>query len=88
MLTADGAEIKVGDHVRLRPKRRADIMDVVLKDKVAVVEAIERDFEDRAHIAVTILEDPGRDMGLLRMPGHRFFFSQDEIQSLGSAEPP
>jgi hypothetical protein len=70
------------DRVRLRPRRRADIMDVVLKDKVAIIEAIERDFEDRIHVAVTILDDPGRDFGLDRMPGHRFFFAEDEVERL------
>lgn len=74
--------LKPGDRVRLRPKRRADIMDVVLKDKVAIIEAIERDFEDRIHVAVTVLDDPGREFGLDRMPGHRFFFAQDEVELL------
>jgi hydrogenase maturation protease len=48
-------------------------MDIVLKDQEAVIEAIERDFEDRVHVAVTLLDDPGRDLGLDRYPGHRFF---------------
>jgi hypothetical protein len=76
--------LRVGDHVRLKPKPGSDIMDVVLKDQLAVVEAIERDFEDRLHIAVTILDDPGRDLGIDRMPGHRFFFGPDEIEPVGS----
>ena len=83
----EDAGVKVGDRVLLRPKRRADIMDVVLKGKVAVVEAVERDFEDRVHVAVTVVDDPGRDLGLDRMPGHRFFFSQDEIELLGPGAP-
>ncbi len=73
----------VGDRVRLKPRRRADIMDTVLQGKVAVIEAIERDFEDRVYLAVTVLDDPGRDLGLERMPGHRFFFAPDEIEALG-----
>jgi hypothetical protein len=60
-------------------------MDLMLAGKTAVIEAIERDFEDRVHVAVTIDDDPGREWGLQRMPGHRFFFSPEEIQSL---EPP
>lgn len=55
-------------------------MDLVLKDEVAAVEAIERDFEGRVHVAVTILADPGRDLGIDRMPGHRFFFALDEVE--------
>jgi hypothetical protein len=79
-LRIGGAELKIGDRVRLDPKGRADIMDLVLKDRVAVIEAIECDFEDRVHLAVTIADDPGREMGFGHMPGHRFFFGPDEVQ--------
>ena len=79
-----GEGLAVGDHVRLHPSRRADIMDVVLRDKIAVIESIERDFEDHVHLAVTILDDPGREFGLDRMPGHRFFFGPDEVEKLGT----
>jgi hypothetical protein len=77
-----GADLMVGDRVRLNPKGRADIMDLVLKDRVAVIEAIECDFEDRIHVAVTIADDPGREMGFGHMPGHRFFFGRDEVEPL------
>jgi hypothetical protein len=78
----DGRDLKVGDRVRLRPKRGGDVMDIVLKDELAVIEAIERDFEDRVHVAVVIDADPGREFGLERMPGHRFFFSPEEIEPI------
>ncbi len=81
-LLVDGRRLAVGAHVRLNPKRRADIMDIVLKGQEAVIEAIERDFEDRVHVAVTLLDDPGRDLGLDRFPGHRFFFAEDEVELL------
>ena len=74
------AELRVGDHVRLRPGGSADIMDLALAGQAAVVEAIEQDFEDRIHVAVVLDEDPGRDLGLLRQPGHRFFFKLDEVE--------
>jgi hypothetical protein len=77
-----GAELSIGDRVRLNPKGRADIMDLVLKDRVAVIEAIECDFEDRIHLAVTIADDPARELGFGHMPGHRFFFGLDEVQPL------
>jgi hypothetical protein len=77
-----GRDLCVGDRVRLRPKARADIFDLVLKDEVAVIEAIERDLEDRIHVAVVLEADPGRELGLDRMPGHRFFFSPDEIEPI------
>ncbi len=79
-----GAELTIGDRVRLTPKGRADIMDLVLKDRVAVIETIECDFEDRVHLGVTIADDPGREMGFGHMPGHRFFYGPDEVQLLSS----
>jgi hypothetical protein len=72
--------------VRLRPKPGGDVMDIALKGKIAVVEAIERDFEDRVHVAVTLLDDPGRDLGAAGFPGHRFFFSQEEIEPIAAGE--
>jgi hypothetical protein len=77
-----GPALKVGTLVRLRPKPGGDIFDIVLKDQIAVVEAIECDYENREHVAVTLLDDPGRDMGMQRMPGHRFFFAPSEMEVL------
>jgi hypothetical protein len=71
--------LTIGSHVRLSPKSRGDIFDIALKDRIGIVQAIERDFEDRLHIAVTLLDDPGGDFGELGVPGHRFFFSREEV---------
>lgn len=81
-VTIFGHVLKPGDRVRLWPQRPADIMDAALKGKVAIVEAIERDFDDHTYVAVVLEDDPGRDLGMLRQPGHRFFFSPDEIEPL------
>jgi hypothetical protein len=37
---------------------------------------------------VIVDDDPGRDLGLLRQPGHRFFFTPEEVEPLmpGEAE--
>jgi len=83
-LSSNGVRLGVGDHVRLRPKAGGDIMDLALADKIAIVESIEHDYDHRIHVAVTLLDDPGRDLGLDRIPGHRFFFSPDEIESLAA----
>jgi hypothetical protein len=77
-----GILVKPGDRVRLWPQKNADILDVALKGKVALVEAIERDLEDQIHLAVVLEDDPGRDLGMLRQPGHRFFFSPEEVEPL------
>ncbi|HEX3809523.1 MAG TPA: hypothetical protein VHW02_07450 [Rhizomicrobium sp.] len=72
--------LTVGDRVRLNPRKGGDVMDLVLVGKVAIVEAIERDFEDRIHVAVVVEDDPGREFGTGRFPGHRFFFSPEEME--------
>jgi hypothetical protein len=77
-----GRRLHRGDRVRLRPRGRADIMDVVLSGHTATVESIEQDYEDRIHVAVVVDDDPGQDMGLLRQPGHRFFFSLDDLEPI------
>jgi hypothetical protein len=76
------AEVRPGDRVRLRPRGRADILDLVLAGKTATVEAIEQDFDGRVYLAVTVDDDPGKDLGALRQPGHRFFFSPEEVEPL------
>ena len=78
-----GVELKQGDRVRLKPRAGGDIFDLALSGKVAVVEAIEQDYEGKAHLAVVVDDDPGRDLGMLRQPGHRFFFSLEEVEPLG-----
>ena len=42
----------------------------------------QQDYEDRVHVAVTIDDDPGRDLGQSGMPGHRFFYAVDELEPL------
>jgi hypothetical protein len=79
--TADGGvELRVGDRVRIWPQKTADIMDLALTGKVAVIEAIEQDFEDQIQFAVVLDDDPGREFGMMRQPGHRFFFGAEEVE--------
>lgn len=80
-------EFRPGDRVRLRPNRRADAFDLLLDGKTATVAAVERDFEDGVHLAVTIDDDPGRDLGARGMPGHRFFFRPDEVERIREVRP-
>lgn len=81
-IMVDGREIKKGSKVRLHPRPGGDIFDLALAGKVAFVETIEQDYEDRIHLAVTVADDPGRDLGVERQIGHRFFFSPDEVELL------
>jgi hypothetical protein len=81
-LVVDGVEIWKGSRVMLWPRAGGDIMDIALAGKVAFVEGIEQDYEDRIQIAVTLEDDPGRDLGGDRILGHRFFFSPEEVEPL------
>src|SRR3954465_1747813 len=78
------AELRRGDRVRLRPLGRADIMDLALAGRAATIESIEQDYEGRVYLAVTVDDDPGKDLGALRQVGHRFFFQPDEVEPLES----
>ena len=81
-VVVQGMAITKGSRVRLRPRPGGDIFDLALAGKVAIVEAIEQDYEDRLLLAVTLEEDPGRDLGVARQPGHLFFFTPAEVEPL------
>jgi hydrogenase maturation protease len=85
-LRIGGTEVKAGDRVRLRPGNRADIFDMALAGKTAVIESIEQDYEGKFHICVVADDDPGRDIGMMRQPGHRFFFFPEEVEPLTPEE--
>jgi hypothetical protein len=82
-----GVEVRPGSRVRLRPKRRADVFDLALDGKTATVETIEQDFEDRIFVAVSVDDDPGRDLGALGKPAHRFFFRAPTRSNRSTPEP-
>jgi hypothetical protein len=44
------------------------------------VESLVCDFDDEVHVAVVVDDDPGSDLGELRLPGHRFFFRLGEVE--------
>jgi hydrogenase maturation protease len=87
-LEISGVEVKTGSRVRLRPRKGGDVMDIALAGQTATVECIEQDYEGKHHVCVVLDDDPGRDMGLLRQPGHRFFFDAEEIEPLSPDEFP
>jgi hydrogenase maturation protease len=81
-----GVMVRTGYRVRLRPRKGGDVLDIALAGQTAVIEAIEQDYEGKTHVCVVLDDDPGRDMGLLRQPGHRFFFDVDEVEPLSPQE--
>jgi hydrogenase maturation protease len=81
-----GIEVRPGSRVRLRPRQGGDVMDIALAGQIATIESLETDYEGKCHVSVVLDNDPGRDMGLLRQPGHRFFFAAEEIEPLSEFE--
>lgn len=78
-----GVSIGKGCRVRLRPGvRRADAQDMFLADRVAVVEGVFLDVDDRRYLAVTIEDDPAAD--LKQAHGRYLYFSPDEVEPLGA----
>ena len=81
-VTVDGVELRARSRVRLKPRAGGDVFDLALAGRTAVVEGIDQDLDGNVKLAVAIDDDPGRDLGLRRQPGHRFFFSPDEVEPL------
>jgi hypothetical protein len=81
-VVVEGVEVSKGSRVMLWPRQGGDIMDIALAGKVAFVEAIEQDYDERVHLSVTLEDDPGRDLGDAHILGHRFFFSPEEVVPL------
>jgi hydrogenase maturation protease len=75
----DGRELRRGSRVVLQPRRGGDIFDLALAGRVALIEGIDEDLDGQLKLAVVVEDDPGADLGYARQPGHRFFFSLDEV---------
>jgi hydrogenase maturation protease len=79
-------QVRPGDRVKLCPRAGGDVFDLALAGKAAVIESLEQDYEGNMHVCVIVDDDPGRDIGLMRQPGHRFFFSPEEIEPFAAGE--
>jgi hydrogenase maturation protease len=85
-LEISGVDVRPGSRVRLRPRPGGDVMDIALAGQTATIECIEQDYEGKRHVCVVLDDDPGKDMGMLRQPGHRFFFDAEEVEPLSADE--
>jgi hydrogenase maturation protease len=85
-LHISGVEVRPGSRVTLRPRAGGDVMDIALAGKTAIIESVEQDYEGKIHFGVVVDEDPGRDIGFMRQPGHRFFFTAEEVEPLPSVD--
>lgn len=86
-VTLEGITVRRGSRVQIAPVRRSDILDLVLTGQTARVEAIEQDLDGRIQLAVILDADPGRELGAIRQPGHRFFFAPEELKPLDAGAP-
>jgi hypothetical protein len=76
--------IAKGSHVRLQPNRRADAMDLFLRDQAATVAGIYRDVDERVYVAVTVDADPAAS--LHESFGRFFYFDPAEVEPIDAEE--
>jgi hypothetical protein len=85
-VTIGGVPVAKGAKVRLRPgARRSDAQDMFLAGKVADVQAVFHDLEDKMFLAVTLEEDPNADLQIEH--GRFLYFSPDEVEALAPYGP-
>jgi hydrogenase maturation protease len=86
-VVVEGSQLRAGSRVRLRPRSRADVFDAALDGRLAVIEGVEQDMDGRVQFTVIVDDDPGRDLGVRKQPGHRFFFTPEEVEPLDPEDP-
>jgi hypothetical protein len=76
----DGAIVRRGDRVHLKPEVGRHAQDHLLTGKTATIERIYVDYDDLVHLCVTIDDDPGQD--LMRDIGRYLYFKTTEVEAL------
>jgi hypothetical protein len=77
-LEVDGVTYRRGDHVRLRPDEGRNAQDHLLSGRMATIERVYLDYEDKVHLCVTVDDDPGQD--IMREIGRYLYFKPDEVE--------
>jgi hypothetical protein len=78
----DGVALAKGSRVRLHPRmQRADAQDMFLDGRIAQVQAVLVDVDDKNYLAVTLEDDPAAD--LFQWHGRFLYFQPDEVEPLG-----
>jgi len=78
-----GVAVAKGSVVRLHPGRHADAQDMFLEGRLAVVQAVYLDVEDKRYLAVTPQDDPAADRH--EWYGRYLYFSPEEVEPAGKA---
>jgi hypothetical protein len=74
-----GQQVARGSLVRLRPgARRADAQDMFLAGRIAEVQAVLLDIEDRPYLAVALTDHPDPDLSIAH--GRFLYFMPDEVE--------
>jgi hypothetical protein len=79
-LVLDGVRFRKGAKVVLRPGTERDVLDRMLDGRTATIERLYLDYEDGAHIAVTVDDDPAQE--LFRETGRYLFFRAGEVEAV------
>ncbi len=79
-LEIDGKTFRKGAKVVLRPGTDRDVYDRMLDGRRATIERLYVDYDDGAHVAVTIDDDPGQE--LFRETGRYLFFKAAELEAV------
>jgi len=74
----DGVRFARGTKVVIRPGPDADIHARMLDGRIATIERILTDYDGKAHLGVTIDDDPGQD--LMRETGRLLYFFAPEVE--------
>jgi hypothetical protein len=77
-VTMNGVTFVRGEKVRLRPGTDRDPFDRMLDGRLATIERIYYDLDDRLYLAVTVDDDPGQE--LMRETGRYLFFFVPEVE--------
>jgi hypothetical protein len=77
-MTVDDRTFMRGGKVVLRLGKDGDPHDAILDGRLATIERIYVDYDDRVHLGVTVDDDPGSDV--MRSSGRYLFFKPDEVE--------
>jgi hypothetical protein len=82
VLDVDGRTFRRGGKVVIRPGADADIQARMLDGRTATIERIFTDYDGRAHLGLTIDDDPGQE--LMRDTGRYLYFFAPELEVVES----
>jgi hypothetical protein len=78
VLNVGGRTFRRGGKVVIRPGADADIQARMLDGRTATIERIFTDYDGRAHLGLTIDDDPGQE--LMRDTGRYLYFFAPELE--------